>query len=68
MSVEELEQGTAWLLHEAYRWPRVARRFARSLRWGRWFAPLYLLLQNISYRKKRASPWKGGWDPAGSRR
>ncbi len=63
MSVDDVEAGAAWVLKEAYRWPRIIRRVVRSFRW-RWWLPYFLLRQNLSYKRRRADQWGGGYNPA----
>ncbi len=63
MSVDDVEAGAAWVLKETYRWPRIIRRMVRSFRW-RWWHPYFLLRQNLSYKRRRADQWGGGYNPA----
>jgi radical SAM superfamily enzyme YgiQ (UPF0313 family) len=63
MSAAEVEAGSAWVLKQIYTWPRLLRRVFRSFRWARWFAPYYLFMQNLSYKRRRADRWGGGYNP-----
>lgn len=64
MTAQDVEAGAAWVVSQIYTWPRIIRRVARSFRWARWFAPYYLLKQNMSYKRRRADRWGGGYNPA----
>jgi radical SAM superfamily enzyme YgiQ (UPF0313 family) len=64
MSAEDVEAGSAWVVSRIYTWPRIIRRVVRSFRWARWFAPYYLFKQNLSYKRRRADQWGGGYNPA----
>lgn len=64
MTADEVEAGSAWVVKDIYRWHRIIKRVIRSIQWSRWFVPYYVFLQNISYKKRRADQWGGGFNPA----
>ncbi len=64
LSTQEVEAGAAWVLREVYSWRRILKRIFRALQRRHWFAPYLIFRQNLSYKRRRADPWGGGFNPA----